>query len=226
MGRQAPTVYIVDSDAETRNSVGCVLGAAGYLTRSVASGVEFMNTHDCDLTGCVVLDLVRVGQSGLAIQSALKASGCRRPILFMTACADVPLVVAAMRAGAVDVLTKPIEPTVLLAAVEEAVGLDVEERARARARHSLMMRLASLTPREREVLDHVISGRRNKQIAGDLGTVEKTIKVHRARVMRKLGTRSLAELISVTSLAYRSSPQGPLGVTLTHSVAVVRRLQY
>jgi FixJ family two-component response regulator len=141
------------------------------------------------------------GMSGLELQEALATSGYRRPIIFLTGRGDISKSVHAMKGGAVNFLTKPVDIPDLTAAVEEALELDAAERAAWTERHGAAERFATLTPRERQVLRHVVSGKINKQIAADLGTAEKTIKVHRSRVMRKMHASSLVELVKLASLA-------------------------
>lgn len=192
----APTVvFIVDDDAEVRRALGRVLRSAAYQIRSFGSAADFLAAHDPGIVGCVILDLAMPELNGLEVQAALASSGCHRPIIFLTGNGSIATSVCAMRAGAVNFLTKPVENNELFAAVEEALKIDVAQRRIGSQRHAAAQRLGTLTPRERQVLDHVVAGRLNKQIAADLGTVEKTIKVHRARVMQKMGTRSLAELV-------------------------------
>jgi FixJ family two-component response regulator len=148
-----------------------------------------------------LLDVAMPGISGLELQEALVASGNDRAIVFLTGHGDIPKSVQAMKAGAVDFLTKPIDDEKLLAAVRVAVEKDTRARELRAQRESVEQRIATLTHREREVLEHVVSGQLNKQIATDLGTVEKTIKVHRARVMAKMGVTSLAELVRLAEQA-------------------------
>lgn len=172
------TVFIVDGDPDVSRVLGRLLHVSGYRSRSFASGAEFLAHHDPNVPGCVLLDLALPDQSGLDIQLALDAADIRRPIIFLSTAASIEQSVKAMRAGAVNFLTKPVGRNELLAAVGEAVRIDEEWRRTRDPRRLVQRRIATLTPREREVLAHVIEGRMNKQIAGDLGTVLKTIKVH------------------------------------------------
>ena len=153
--------------------------------------------HDPGAPGCLVLDVALPELDGLQLQQALAVSGCARPIVFITGRGDIPTSVRAMKGGAVDFLTKPVNDKDLLAAVRHAIEIDRLAREAQVEMDALRQRLARLTPREREVLGHVVAGRLNKQIAADLGTVEKTIKVHRARIMEKMAARSLAELVRI-----------------------------
>jgi len=189
----AVTVFVVDDDASVVRAVSRLLRTEGYDVRECASPSTFLAMHDHAIPGCVVLDLSMPGLNGLEVQTAL-ATGGERPVVFITGEGDVPSSVKAMKAGAVDFLVKPFDDADLLRAVRSAVDKDLRGRAALAQRSDLDQLLRTLTPREHEVLLHVISGRINKQIASDLGTVEKTIKVHRARIMEKLKVDSVAEL--------------------------------
>lgn len=197
MSRTPPTVFIVDDDADVRRALARLLCAARYVTRSFGSAAEFLAHHDPTVPGCLLLDLAMPDQSGLDVQSTLLDSDCHRPIIFLSGHGSIAESVIAMRAGAVNFLTKPVENEALLGAVEEAIRMDEEQRRATGLKQIVLERIATLTPREREVLAHVVEGRMNKQIAGDLGTVLKTIKVHRARVMHKMRVRSLAQLVKL-----------------------------
>jgi len=197
-----PTVvYIVDDDPEVRRALARLLRAAGYTTRSFGSPSEFLVSGEARLSaGCIILDLAMPGLNGLELQQCLSASGCHRPIIFLTGNGDISKTVRAMKAGAVNFLTKPVDDRELLAAVEEALRVDTAERAAWSNRHSVSERLSTLTRRERQVFERVVAGKLNKQIAAELGIVEKTIKVHRARVMRKMQAGSIVELVHLASL--------------------------
>ncbi|HEY0938631.1 MAG TPA: response regulator [Steroidobacter sp.] len=199
MSRTPPTVFIVDDDADVRRALARLLSAARYNTRSFGSAVEFLEHHDPSVPGCLLLDLAMPDRSGLEVQSALAEEDCHRPIVFLSGHGSIAESVVAMRAGAINFLTKPVDNEELLAALEEALRLDEEQRRATSLKEIVQERIATLTPREREVLAHVVEGRMNKQIAGDLGTVLKTIKVHRARVMHKMRVRSLAQLVKLIS---------------------------
>ena len=173
------------------------LSAAGLEARGFPSPAAFLDAHDPATPGCLVLDVALPGLDGLEVQKALSVSDCARPIVFITGRGDIPTTVRAMRGGAVDFLTKPVNDRDLLAAVRNAIEIDRVARLAQVEMDAMRQRLASLTPREREVLVHVVAGRLNKQIAADLGTLEKTIKVHRARIMEKMAVRSLADLVRV-----------------------------
>jgi len=201
MKKPAGTLFIVDDDAQVRRSLSRLLRACGYLTRTFASAPDFLAEHDPAVPGCLILDLAMPGMGGLELQEALATSSYRRPIIFLTGRGDISKSVHAMKSGAVNFLTKPVDIPDLTAAVEEALEIDAAERAAWLERHGAAERFATLTPRELQVLRHVVSGKINKQIAADLGTAEKTIKVHRSRVMRKMHAGSLVELVKLASLA-------------------------
>lgn len=201
MSTPKPTVFIVDDDCDVRAAIARLLSTAHYGTCTFESAQEFLAKHNPEPPGCILLDVAMPDLSGLQLQQFLAASGISRPIIFLTGVGDVPTSVRAMKAGAVNFLTKPVEDTELFAAIEEALRVDQLERRLRIRKQILCKRLARLTPRERQVLEQVISGQLNKQIAATLGTVEKTIKVHRARVMHKMGARSVAELVQLALCA-------------------------
>jgi FixJ family two-component response regulator len=191
-------VYLVDDDAGVLKSLARLLESDGLGVRTFLSAGDFLREHDPDAPGCVVLDMCLPDLGGLALQQALLESGCERPIIFMTGFGDVAESVQAMKAGAVDFLSKPCDEAELFAAVRRAIAMDSEARRVRCELQRIRGRLASLTPREHEVLQQVVFGRLNKQIAADLGIAEKTIKVHRARAMEKMGASSLADLVRKT----------------------------
>ena len=195
MNLPAPIVFLVDDEALVRNAVGRLLRAEGFEVATFASPGEFLVAHDPAAPGCLVLDMAMPGLNGLELQQALAARGSTLPIIFLTGRADVPMCAQAMKRGAADFLTKPANDTDLLAAIRRALEHDRHARQTRDELVDIRARIASLTPREREVLEHVVTGQLNKQIASDLGTVEKTIKVHRGRVMEKMQVASVAELV-------------------------------
>jgi FixJ family two-component response regulator len=195
------TAFLVDDDAGVLKALSRLLRAAGYETRAYSSPSDFLAEHDPSIPGCAVLDLTMPGLDGLELQEKLAEQASERPIIFLTGKADVPRSVQAMKAGAVDFLLKPVEREMLLAAVARANEQDTKLRRERADRQAVERKLASLTPREREVLEQVAAGKLNKQIAAALGTVEKTVKVHRGRMMEKLGVRSVAELVRLTERA-------------------------
>jgi FixJ family two-component response regulator len=196
-----PQVLVVDDDAAVCAALARLLRLQGHAVRTFHSAEAFLTQHDPFANGCIVLDVAMPGLSGIALQQVLQERGNEMPIVFLTGTADVPMCAQAMKLGAFDFLTKPVDESVLFATVERALQRNVE-RLRDRAqRTQAESRLASLTAREREVLAHVVAGRLNKQIAADLGTAEKTVKVHRARGMEKMQVRSVAELVRVMDRA-------------------------
>ena len=195
------TVFLVDDDAGVLKALARLLQTRGFAVLSFTSPQAFLADHDASVPGCAVLDVSMPDLDGLALQQALTAGGSQRPVIFLTGKGDIPTGVRAMRAGAIDFLTKPVNDADLLAAIARAEKEDSEIRSANASLSSINARLAMLTPREREVMTHVIAGRLNKQIAGDLGTVEKTVKVHRGRVMNKLGVRSVADLVRLAEKA-------------------------
>jgi FixJ family two-component response regulator len=174
-----------------------VLAAANYQVRSFESAERFLEEQDPEEPGCLLLDICMPGLSGLELQRVLVGSPGARPIVFLTGRGDIQSSVDAMKEGAVDFIAKPIDDVRLFAAVNVAIQRDAEQRLERAIRGMIQMRLETLTPRERQVMAHVIRGRLNKQIAAGLGTGEKTVKVHRARVMSKMGARSVAELVQL-----------------------------
>lgn len=199
--QQPGTVYIVDDDPDVCRAVGRLVRGAGYEVREFNSAREFLVAHEPEPPGCLLLDLSMPDVDGLELQQSLAASGCQRPIVFLTANGDVHNTVRAMKAGAVDFLTKPVDRDELVAALAEALARDAAGRAAWETRNTLTGRIATLTPREKQVFEKVVAGRLNKQIAAELGTVEKTIKVHRSRVMQKLHASSLIQLIEIAKAA-------------------------
>jgi FixJ family two-component response regulator len=191
------TVFLVDDDAGVLKALSRLLRARSYDIRSFTSAQEFLEQHDAAIPGCAIFDLSMPGLDGLALQQVLKAGGNQRPIIFLTGKGNIPKTVQAMRAGAIDFLTKPVNDKALLDAIARAEKEDSRVRQSRTEIAKIEAKMATLTPREREVLTHVIAGRLNKQIAADLGTVEKTIKVHRGRMMEKLGVRTVADLVRV-----------------------------
>ena len=191
-----PCVRVVDDDASVLKSLDRLLRAAGFAVRTFPSPQDFLRQHDADAPGCVVLDLSMPDVDGLEVQQLLARIGDPCPVIFITGHGDIPASVQAMKAGAVDFLTKPFDQGQLLAAVRAAIEKDRAGRAARAERSSIGQRVAALTPREREVMVRVVAGSLNKQIAADLGIAEKTVKVHRARVMMKMGVASVAELVA------------------------------
>jgi RNA polymerase sigma factor (sigma-70 family) len=200
-------VFLVDDDAGVRRALGRVLRAGGLRVETFASAADLLGEVDAREPSCVVADLRMPGLTGLDLQDELARRGLDLPLLFVSGRADVSSSVRAMKAGAVDFLEKPISDTELLAAVKRALSRSREQLEARRERDILEARLARLTPRERQVFALVASGRLNKQVGAELGTTEKTIKVHRARVMEKMEAESLADLVRMA---------GRLGITSPH----------
>jgi FixJ family two-component response regulator len=190
------TVFIVDDDPSVLRAIARLLRLE-FLVQAYDSPWSFLDAVQPDSPGCILLDLALPGVSGLELQERLIAAGCMQPVVFLSGHGSVRTSVQAMRAGALDFIEKPWENDSLLDTVRRALQRDSEIRSRRNANDSIARRVASLTPRESEVFRHVIAGRLNKQIAARLGTAEKTIKVHRARVMHKMSVRSVAELTRV-----------------------------
>lgn len=201
-----PVVYVVDDDPSVREALERLLRSADYGAKTFASASEFLDFSGPDAPGCVVLDIRMPELSGLELQDRLAEKGVSLPIVFLTGYGTVPGSVKALKAGAVDFLQKPFEDGELLDAVSRGIKKHRRLRQERNEMKALHTRLDTLTPREREVFALVVSGMLNKQIAFDLGTVEKTIKVHRARVKEKMGAQSLADLVRFAEkLGIRSS---------------------
>lgn len=189
------TVFVVDDDASIRKSLARLLRAGGYAAETFASAGEFLASGRQQASpACLVLDVRLPGLTGMELQARLRALQSTLAIVFITGHGDIPMSVEAMKGGAVDFLPKPFDDSQLLAAVARALGKSVRDHETRREIQSIQDRLATLTPREREVMELIVTGLLNKQVADRLGTVEKTIKVHRARVLEKMQVQSLAEL--------------------------------
>ena len=191
----APMVFLVDDDPSVRKGLTRLLTSAGYAVEAFVSAREFLARAPYAGPCCLVLDVRMPGLSGLDLQETLAAAGRRLAIVFVTGHADVPMSVKAMKGGAVDLLTKPVDSTDLLKAIQRAMAKDVQDRDAAARATEIQGRVKTLTARETEVFALVVTGMLNKQIASQLGIVEKTVKVHRARVMAKMRAGSVAELV-------------------------------
>jgi FixJ family two-component response regulator len=198
MTAPTPIVHVVDDDQSFRTAVMRVLRAARYEVNGYASAGEFLLTRPNGAPGCVVLDVNMPGPSGFDVQSAFGEQNDSLPIIFLTGNGDIPMSVRAMKAGAVDFLTKPVQRTALLAAVENALSRDAKNRSAHESEGAFRLQYESMTPREREVFMLVVVGKLNKQIAAKLATSERTVKSHRAKVMEKMHVKSLAELVHVS----------------------------
>jgi FixJ family two-component response regulator len=190
-------VYLVDDDDALRRATSRLLQSNGLDVHAFASAEAFLAEYDASSPGCLLLDLRMPGQSGLDLQRTLVERGVALPIVFLTGHADVPASVHAMKSGAIDFLEKPVDEDQLLSAVEKALEVDVAARRERGDLSQIQARLASLTEREREVLVEVVTGKLNKQVASTLGIAERTVKLHRARVLEKMGAESLADLVRI-----------------------------
>jgi FixJ family two-component response regulator len=188
-------VFVVDDDPLLRDSVADLLGSAGWAVQTFESATQFIQSPRPDVSACLILDVELPDLSGLDLQTELAKSGVEMPIVFLTGRGDIPMSVRAMKAGAVGFLTKPFRKEELFDAIHEALLRDGEVRKQRSESEELRKRLQTLTPRESQVLALVVTGLLNKQIAGELGTTQETIKVHRGRVMHKMGASSLADLV-------------------------------
>jgi RNA polymerase sigma factor (sigma-70 family) len=198
MIKQEQCVYIVDDDASVRDSLGLLLGINNRRTQTFASADDFLRVCQPDWSGCILLDIRMPGTDGLALQSKLQERGIALPIIFMTAHGDVPTVRTALKAGAVDYLEKPVDPDALLPAVQAALEMDNGQREKLQQADQSERRMSALTPREREVLELVVKGQQYRQIASALGISPRTVEVHRARLMEKLGVRNISELVRLS----------------------------
>ncbi len=196
-----PTVFVVDDDRAMRESLSWLLDSVGLHVRSYATAADFLADHDPAQPGCLVLDVRMPGMSGLDLQAELARRGVELPTIVITGHAEVSMAVRAVKSGAIDFIEKPFSDQLLLDRVRQALEIDRQAREVRSRREDARRRLATLTAREREVLNLVVAGRANKEIASELGVSPKTVEVHRAHVMSKMCVDSLAELIRVTLLA-------------------------
>jgi FixJ family two-component response regulator len=203
-----PIVFVVDDDFAVREALDSLIREAGWEPRSFSSAQEFLSHHRVSAPNCLVLDVTLPGLDGLELQSLIAGDRLDMPIIFITGHADVPMSVKAMKAGAVEFLTKPVPEAVLLDAIENAIArsrIAVERETQLR---SLRSRHAKLTPREREVMALVVRGLLNKQVAGQLGMAEITVKAHRGQIMRKMDAASFADLVNMASRLGLAAPTG------------------
>lgn len=201
-------VFIVDDDLSIRKALGRLLRSFGFQVETFPSAQKFLEHERPDAPGCLVLDVRMPGLDGLELQCSLREANVSLPIVFITGHGDIPMTVQAMKAGAVDFLPKPFDDEALLNAVRQAIARDVQARQERADNTVLRRRVDSLTPREREVLELVVSGMLNKQVGHRLGVTEKTIKVHRAQAMHKMQASSLAELVRLAERVGIKPPQG------------------
>ena len=190
-----PVVYLVDDDEAVRDSLGILLKSIGFMHESYASALDFLEHYDPKRHACLVADIRMPGLSGLELQQRLNEQGAEIPIIFITGHADVPMAVTAMKSGAADFVQKPFRDQDLIDRIHKGLQRDSERRVTRAEEDEIRARIALLTPRESEVMRRVVRGQANKVIAMDLGVSQRTVELHRARVMRKLKMRSLAELV-------------------------------
>jgi FixJ family two-component response regulator len=195
MHQQAPTVFVVDDDEGVRNSLRFLLKSVGLTTQTLSSASEFLDTYKPSQPGCLVLDVRMPGMSGLELQQQLNVRGAVIPVIFITGHGDIPMAVEAMQQGAFDFLQKPFRDQELIDRIQRALELDGRNRAALDQHARIRERLDSLTPREREVLALMTRGQPNKIMAAELGVSQRTVEIHRARVMEKSGAASLAQLV-------------------------------
>lgn len=189
------TVFLVDDEPGMLKALTRLLSAEGFAVKSFRSAADFLAEHTPELSGCLVLDVAMPGLDGMALQQHLLGSGSLIPIIFLTGHGDIPMSVRAIKLGAVDFLTKPVKAAELVSAVRVALKIAGERATGSQASRELREKLALLTPREHEVMTHVIAGQMNKQIAVVMGIGEQTVKIHRMRMMEKLGLQSVVELV-------------------------------
>ena len=195
-----PCVFVIDDDQAVRDSLGLLLKSMGHRAALFASAQEFLDRYNPGLSGCILLDIRMPGMSGMELQQRLKTLRCAVPVIFVTGHGDVPMAVEAMHHGAFDFIQKPFRDQELLDRINQALNWDAEHRSDEDRRRAVQQRFAELTPREREVMDCVVRGLANKVIAMDLDLSQRTVEIHRARVMEKMNARSLAELVRMSLL--------------------------
>jgi FixJ family two-component response regulator len=197
MAALEPKVYIVDDDEAVRESLALLLDSMDQNCQSFSSAVDFLDAYSGEMTGCLVLDIRMPGMNGLELQKQLNTEGSILPIIFVTGHGDVPMAVEAMQHGAVDFIQKPYREQDLLDKINMAIALDESNREALEHRHKIIEKLSTLTPREKEVMEMMVNGKANKVIAIDLGISQRTVEIHRARVMEKMATNSLAHLVKM-----------------------------
>jgi two-component system, LuxR family, response regulator FixJ len=195
MKERPPTVFIVDDDDAVRGSLRLLLKSVGLAAATLSSAQDFLATYDPQQPGCLILDVRMPGMSGLELQQVLNLRGAIIPVIFITGHGDIPMAVEAMQQGAFDFLQKPFRDQDLIDRIQRALAKDQTGRAELQERSRIKQRLETLTAREREVLELVTSGKPNKIMAADLGVSQRTVEIHRARVMEKMGASSLAQLV-------------------------------
>jgi two-component system response regulator FixJ len=207
MKERSPVVFIVDDDEAVRNSLRLLLKSVGLTASALSTGRQFLDTYKPAQPGCLVLDVRMPGMSGLELQERLNHQGAVIPVIFITGHGDIPMAVEAMQAGAFDFLQKPFRDQQLIDCIQRALAKDRASRAELNERSAIRERLESLTPREREILTLVTSGKPNKSMAAELGVSQRTVEIHRARVMEKMAATSLAQLVRmVMDLDEKATP--------------------
>lgn len=202
-----PTIFVVDDDKAVRRGLTRLLHSAGWNVEAFASADDLLERAPINGPGCVLLDVQMPGMNGLELHDCMSGAGICLPVVFLTGKGDIPMSVRAMKHGAVDFLVKPVEEEVLFQALDQAIKRHVAEAATRHNHECILLRLARLSLREREVLEHVLQGRLNKQIAFELGIAEKTVKAHRGRVMEKMEAGTIAELVHLCDAVGIESPQ-------------------
>jgi len=197
MKQSEPTIRIVDDDRAVRDALKLLLHSVGLNAKTFESAAEFLDNDEPAVPGCVVLDVRMPGMSGLELQEQMTSRGSKLPIVFVTAHGDIPMAVKAVKAGAIDFIQKPFRDQELLDKVQQAIKEDARRRRESSEIAGILQRLESLTPRERQVMDLVVGGHANKVIAIDLGISERTVEIHRARVMQKMAADSVPHLVQM-----------------------------
>jgi two-component system response regulator FixJ len=198
MASTDPLVYVVDDDPAVLDAIRLLLRSVGLPSQTFESAAAFLDAFDRDQHGCLVLDVRMPSMSGIDLQEKLQDMGATIPIVFVTAHGDIPMAVQAVKAGALDFIPKPFRDQDLLDRVHQAIAIDTQQRREREGKLSLSARYNALSPREREVLELVVAGKANKVIAADLGISQRTVEIHRARVMQKMGADSLPDLVRLT----------------------------
>ena len=200
MSAKNPTVFVVDDDEAIRDSLNMVLDTVSLNAVTFSSGDEFLEAYDAGWEGCILLDIRMPGTSGMELQKRLVENGCRLPIIFITGHGDIPMAVEAMHVGAFDFIQKPFRDQDLLDRIDQALSAREEQEQQFARKRTIEKQLKTLTPREHEVMKLVVNGAANKVIAMDLGVSQRTVEIHRARAMKKMRARSLAELVRMALL--------------------------
>ncbi len=200
MSEKNATIFVVDDDEAIRDSLDVLLKTVDLNTTTFSSGDEFLEAYDSGWEGCILLDIRMPGTSGMEVQKRLAESGCSIPIIFITGHGDIPMAVEAMHIGAFDFIQKPFRDQDLLDRIDQALTISDEQEQQSARKKTVQNQFQTLTPREQEVMQFVVHGSANKVIAMDLGVSQRTVEIHRARVMEKMQARSLAELVRMALL--------------------------